>query len=119
MHPLRARFYEACQRENIGITVMKSLAAGALLTAERSPFGLALTPAQCIQYAMDRPAVGSVLVGASTPEEMEEACAYEQASSKSGIIPPCWLPHPSFPCGASACTATTACLARPTSMWPR
>ena len=82
MHPLRARFYEACQRENIGITVMKSLAAGALLTAERSPFGLALTPAQCIQYAMDRPAVGSVLVGVSTPEEMEEACAYEQASQQ-------------------------------------
>lgn len=80
MHPLRARFYETCQRENIGITVMKSLAAGALLTAQRSPFGVALSPIQCIHYAMDRPAVGSVLVGVRTPEEMTEALRYETAS---------------------------------------
>ena len=34
----------------VGITVMKSLAAGNLLKAETSPFGMALTPVQCIQY---------------------------------------------------------------------
>ena len=80
MHPLRARFYETCQRENIGITVMKSLAAGSLLTAQRSPFGVALSPIQCIHYAMDRPAVSSVLVGVRTPEEMTEALRYETDS---------------------------------------
>ena len=53
MNPVREKFYQACQRENIGITVMKSLAAGALLDAKRSPFGMALTPIQCIHYALD------------------------------------------------------------------
>lgn len=80
MHPTRAKFYQACQQENIGITVMKSLAAGALLDAKRSPFGMALTPIQCIHYALDRPAVASVLAGARTPEEIRESCRYEQAT---------------------------------------
>lgn len=82
MHPLRAKFYEKCAMENVGITVMKSLAAGSLLDADRSPFGMALTPIQCIHYAMDRPAVGSVLVGVHNAAEIIEACRYEQASAK-------------------------------------
>ena len=61
---------------------MKSLAAGALLDAKRSPFGMALTPIQCIHYALDRPAVASVLAGARTPEEILESCRYEQASDE-------------------------------------
>ncbi len=82
VNPVREAFYQACQRENVGVTVMKSLAAGALLDAKRSPFGIALTPIQCIHYALDRPAVASVLAGARTPEEILESCRYEQASDE-------------------------------------
>ncbi len=82
VNPVREAFYQACQRENVGVTVMKSLAAGALLDAKRSPFGMALTPIQCIHYALDRPAVDSVLAGARTPEEILESCRYEQASDE-------------------------------------
>lgn len=82
MHPIRAKFYEKCETENIGITVMKSLAAGSLLDAARSPFGMALSPIQCIHYAMDRPAVGSVLVGVHNADEIVEACRYEQATAE-------------------------------------
>ena len=82
VHPRRDEFYRACENANIGITVMKSLAAGSLLDASRSPFGLALTPAQCIHYAMTRPAVGSVLVGVRSAAELRQALEYETASDE-------------------------------------
>ena len=61
---------------------MKALGAGRLLNAETSSFGMALTPAQCIQYALDRPAVSSVLLGAKTVEEMQRDLAFENASAE-------------------------------------
>ena len=61
---------------------MKALAAGVLLNAETSPFGVALTPAQCIHYALTRPAVASVLPGCSTPAEVRRSVAYEEASEQ-------------------------------------
>ena len=78
INPARARLYQLCEQQGVGITVMKGLAAGALLSAKRSPFGQALTPAQCIHYALTRPAVASVLVGCQTPEEVAAAASYEQ-----------------------------------------
>ena len=44
---------------------MKGFAGGRLFDAARSPFGVALTPVQCIHYALTRPAVASVLAGFS------------------------------------------------------
>ncbi|MFR0734125.1 MAG: hypothetical protein ACLSHU_07985 [Oscillospiraceae bacterium] len=41
---------------------------------------MALTPNQCIHYALTRPAVASVLAGARTLEELESSLAYETAS---------------------------------------
>ncbi len=38
----RAEFYALCEREDVGITVMKGYAGGRLLSAEASPFGVAL-----------------------------------------------------------------------------
>ena len=38
----------------VAITVMKLLGAGTLLKAESSPFGVAMTVPQCIQYCLDR-----------------------------------------------------------------
>lgn len=78
--PRRNAFYEFCEKNGVGITVMKTFAAGRLLKKETSPFGFALTPWQCMSYALDRPAVASVLVGARTPEEMARSCAFEDAT---------------------------------------
>lgn len=79
MDPLRAELYATCERNGVGLTVMKGYAGGRLLEADKSPFGVALTPAQCIHYALTRPAVASVLVGTKTAGQMEEALAYETA----------------------------------------
>lgn len=88
--PAREKFYRACEQSGTGITVMKGLAAGALLSAARSPFGVPLTVTQCIHYALTRPAVSSILIGAKTPEEVQAALAYEEASNAqrdfSGVL---------------------------------
>jgi predicted aldo/keto reductase-like oxidoreductase len=80
--PEREELYRICEREGIGITVMKGYAGGRLLNAERSPFGAALTPVQCIHYALTRPAVASVMAGCATPEEVDAAAAYETAADE-------------------------------------
>ena len=60
---------------------MKPYAGGRLLTADMSPFGVALSPVQCIHYALTRPAVVSVLPGYSTADHVAQAVAYESASA--------------------------------------
>ena len=82
MEPARAELYALCERENVGLTVMKGFAGGRLFTAEASPFGVALTPAQCVHYALTRPAVASILAGFATPSHVADACAYEQATDE-------------------------------------
>lgn len=80
--PERAELYRICEREGVGITVMKGYAGGRLFSAETSPFGVALTPVQCLHYALTRPAVASVMVGFDTPEHVAAAAAYEEASDE-------------------------------------
>ncbi|MEA4888011.1 MAG: aldo/keto reductase [Clostridiaceae bacterium] len=80
INPAREMLYRTCEAMGTAITVMKGLAAGSLLKAESSPFGAALTPVQCIHYALTRPAVASILVGCRTPQEVIQAAAYEEAS---------------------------------------
>lgn len=80
--PDRRALYEACERNGVGITVMKSFAGGRLFDAQRSPFGVALTPVQCIHYALTHPAVAAVMCGFDTPEQVEEAVRYETASEE-------------------------------------
>ena len=79
LDPVREELYETCQRLGVGITVMKVYGGGDLLT-DNSPAGKALTPAQCIHYALTRPAVSSVMIGAHTEKELADALAYESAS---------------------------------------
>lgn len=69
-----------CEQNDIGITVMKGYAGGRLFDAARSPFGVALTPVQCLHYCLARPAVAAVMVGYDTPEHVADAIAYETAS---------------------------------------
>ena len=52
----RVRLYKVCEQNDVGITVMKGFAGGRLFGAKRSPFGVSLTPVQCIHYALTRPA---------------------------------------------------------------
>ena len=59
----RQKLYSACEAKGVAITVMKALGAGTLLKAESSPFGMAMTVPQCIQYCLDRSGVKVVLVG--------------------------------------------------------
>ncbi len=80
--PERAEFYRLCEQNDVGITVMKGYAGGRLFDAARSPFGVALTPVQCIHYCLTRPAVAAVMAGFDTPEHVEAAVAYETATEE-------------------------------------
>ncbi len=80
--PERKELYQICEREDVGITVMKGYAGGRLFSAEKSPFGVALTPVQCLHYALTRPAVASVMVGYSSTEEVDAAIEYETANEE-------------------------------------
>jgi len=78
--PDRAEFYQMCEENNVGLTVMKGFFGGRLFNAEQSPFGVAFTPVQLIHYALTRPGVSSILCGYDTKEQIDEAVAYESAS---------------------------------------
>lgn len=82
MNPDRQKLYETCQRLGVGITVMKCFGGGDLLDAELSPAGVALTPNQCIHYALSRPGVACVLAGAHSVEQFKQAVAYENATAE-------------------------------------
>jgi predicted aldo/keto reductase-like oxidoreductase len=82
MDPRRAELYRLCQSRGVSITVMKAYGAGKLLSPEHSPFAQALTPGQCIHYALTRPAVSSVLIGCRSRREVEAAVAYLDMSEE-------------------------------------
>ena len=78
----RESLYELCERENVGIDVMKVYAGGDLLKADMSPFGRAFTPVQALNYALTRPAVAAVMVGCRSISEMEQALAWCNATGE-------------------------------------
>ena len=80
--PEREELYKLCEQNGVGITVMKGYAGGRLFQAQTSPFGVALTPVQCLHYALTRPAVASVMVGYDNPQHVYDAVAYETASEE-------------------------------------
>ena len=80
--PERDRLYRTCQNEGVAISVMKGYAAGLLLDANRSPFGEAMTPVQCLHYCLTRPAVASVMAGVFSREQVLAASAYCSAGEK-------------------------------------
>ena len=81
IEPVRAALYARAEATETALTVMKGYAGGRLLSADASPFGVALTPVQCIHYALTRPAVASIMVGVETVEQLEDALAYERATA--------------------------------------
>lgn len=82
MDPERERLYETCQRLGVGITVMKAFGGGDLLSEELSPAGKALTAVQCIHYALTRPAVGCVMSGVRSLDDLRQSLDYETASER-------------------------------------
>lgn len=82
INPDRARLYQTCETNDVGITVMKGYAGGRLFDPNLSPFSTALTPVQCIHYALTRPAVASILTGCESVEQVLEAVSYETATEE-------------------------------------
>ncbi len=76
----RAALCRRCEAEGVGISVMKPFAGGLLLNGKSSPFGRALTKYQCIQYALDKPGVMTVLPGVRGKEDVKELLGFCSAS---------------------------------------
>ncbi len=81
LEPKRELLYETCQRLGVGITVMKAFGGGDLLT-KYSPAGMAMTPIQCIHYALTRPGVATVMSGVRSMQNLAESLRYEIASDE-------------------------------------
>jgi len=79
LDPDRAALYTRCEQQGVGITVMKTLGAGKLISPEHTPFESPLTVNQCIHYALTRPAVASALIGCRSGDEVLEALRYLDA----------------------------------------
>lgn len=82
LDPVRADLYKLCEQRGIGITVMKTFGAGKLLSPEHTPFARPLTVAQCIHYALTRPAVAAVMLGCQSRQEVMQAMEYFDASDE-------------------------------------
>ena len=72
----RTQVYHRCEKEGIGISVMKPFSGGQMLKSELSPFGKKLTIHQCIRYALDKPGVLTVLPGAKSTKEIDALLSY-------------------------------------------
>lgn len=76
----RMSLYREFERAGVGVAVMKPFAGGQLLDAATSPFGAALTRTQCIQYALDRPAVMCVMPGVRGLDDLHDVLRYLDAT---------------------------------------
>ena len=76
LNPQRDELYSLCEENGTALTVMKGFAGGNLLSDETSPFGVALTPIQCIHYALEQKGVSSIFVGVKTVDELIESLKY-------------------------------------------
>ena len=74
--------FQRCQREGVGISVMKPFFAGRLLSADQSPFGAALTRSQYLQYAIDRLGVLVVVPGVQTMEHLDQILEFLTATDE-------------------------------------
>lgn len=76
----RQNLYRRCEKEGVGISVMKPFNAGQLLDAAQSPFHQALTTTQCLQYALDKPGVLTVVGGLGNIAQLKEILTYLDAT---------------------------------------
>ena len=90
----RWNLYREFERAGVGISVMKPFAGGQLLDAGLSPFGRALTRYQCIQYALDKPGVLTVLPGVRGMADLTDLLGFVDAPASErdyaeigGLVP--------------------------------
>lgn len=76
----RMQLYQRCQALGVGISVMKAFSGGQLLNEKTSPFGKALSEYQCMQYALDKPGVLTVLPGVRNREDLKRILGFFNAS---------------------------------------
>jgi len=76
----RMKLYQRCETEGVGISVMKAFSGGQLLNEKTSPFKKALTEYQCIQYALDKPGVITVLPGIRGKEDLKRILGFLKAA---------------------------------------
>lgn len=76
----RMNLYKRCEAEGVGISVMKPFSGGQLLDEKTSPFSKKLTKIQCMQYALDRPGVLTVLPGIRGMDDLKEILKYIEAT---------------------------------------
>lgn len=78
----RVKLYQDCEKEGVGIAVMKPFCGGQLLNEKTSPFRRALTQYQCLQYCLDRPAVKTVLPGVRGTKDLKQLLGFFEASEE-------------------------------------
>lgn len=78
----RAELFRRCERDGIGISVMKPFHGGKLLSAKTSPFKTALTKNQCLKYALDRPAVLVAVPGMRTLKDLDELLTFKNSTAE-------------------------------------
>ena len=97
MDPTRASSTSLCAQKGIGITVMKTLGAGKLISPS-TPFGKPMTVPQCIHYALTRPAVAGVMLGCKNRAEVLEGVRYLDTSEEErDYTPVLGFPAQRFP----------------------
>lgn len=76
----RAELLRRCEAMGVGISVMKPFHGGQLLDEKTSPFGVAMTRYQCIQYSLDRPGVLAVVPGVRNLDDLNALLGFADAS---------------------------------------
>lgn len=91
----RLDLYRRCEKEGVGISVMKAFSGGQLLNAKTSPFKKALTEYQCIQYALDKPGVLTVLPGVRGKDDLDRILGFCEAEDieKDYSVIGTFVPH--------------------------
>jgi len=72
----RRALYARCERDCVGIIVMKTYMGGWLLSPDCP---LQMSASQCIHYALSQPGVVAAALGCRTPEEYAQSLAYMDA----------------------------------------
>ena len=75
----RATLLRRCEAMGVGVSVMKPFFAGQLLDEKTSPFKVAMTRYQCIQYSLDRPGVLVVLPGVRGLDDLNALLGFDHA----------------------------------------
>lgn len=77
----RAALLRRCETMGVGISVMKPFHGGKLLNEKTSPFRVEMTRYQCLQYALDRPGVLTVVPGVRNTEDLNALLGFSAAAA--------------------------------------